>query len=121
MGYMDVNEIRRMNLRRLANAIGGVSAVANRLDKSQGQISSLIGARATKNIGARIARQVEQVFGKPHGWLDHIHMHPEGKEDVVACGLSLDEMALITKYRRMSSGKRALFQSLADVLADTEE
>jgi len=68
---MNVKEIRRINLRVLARAVGGVTQLANRLSKSQSQISHLIGTHPVKNIGDKIAAQIERVFNKPHGWLDH--------------------------------------------------
>ncbi len=70
---MNVKDIRRENMRALARSIGGVSAIAQRLGKSQGQISHLIGTTPIKNIGDRIASEVEKEFKKPPGWLDKAH------------------------------------------------
>lgn len=70
---MNVKEIRRMNLRALARAVGGVTQLAERLGKSQSQISHLIGTNPVKNIGDKLAAEVERVFEKSNGWLDHEH------------------------------------------------
>ena len=70
---MNVKDIRRENMRALARQAGGISEIAERLDKSQSQISHLIGSNPIKNIGDRIASEVEQAFNKPHGWLDREH------------------------------------------------
>lgn len=70
---MNSKDIRRENLRALAKSIGGITALAKLLDKSQSQISHLIGTNPIKNIGDRLANQIEKVFNKPHGWLDHEH------------------------------------------------
>lgn len=70
---MNVKIIRRENMRALAKSVGGISKLANRLDKSQSQISHLIGTSPIKNIGDKIASQVEVVFEKPAGWLDREH------------------------------------------------
>lgn len=70
---MNIKAIRRKNMRQLAASIGGVSALANILKKSQSQISHLIGKNPQKNIGDNIAKQVEQAFHKPAGWLDIEH------------------------------------------------
>jgi SOS-response transcriptional repressor LexA len=67
---MNVKCVRRENLRALAKAVGGITALANRLGKSQGQISHLIGLNPTKNIGDKLAAEIEQAFNKPPGWLD---------------------------------------------------
>ncbi len=70
---MNSKDIRRENLRALAKSIGGITALARMLGKSQSQISHLIGQNPIKNIGDRLAGQIEKVFSKAHGWLDHEH------------------------------------------------
>jgi len=70
---MIISEIRLHNMRALAKQIGGITAMANRLDKTQGQISHLIGSNPIKNIGSRIAREVDNAFGLPEGWMDQDH------------------------------------------------
>lgn len=77
---MHVKDIRRKNLRALARSAGGVTKLAKRLEKSQSQISHLIGTNPIKKIGDKIAAHVERVFNKPHGWLDqnHIGIEEEG-------------------------------------------
>ncbi len=75
---MNVKDIRRKNLRTLSRSVGGVTQLANRLEKSQSQISHLIGTHPVKNIGDKFAAHVERVFNKVNGWLDHEH---EGIEE----------------------------------------
>jgi phage repressor protein C with HTH and peptisase S24 domain len=70
---MDIAHIRRDNARDLSNKCQGISAFAEKLGKSQSQISSLIGTNPTKNIGNKIAREIEAAFGLPHGWMDVLH------------------------------------------------
>ncbi len=81
MKTMDTNEIRRRNAHYLSETVGGITAFADKLDKSQPQISHLIGDKPIKNIGAKIARQIEAAFNKGHGWLDH--PHPEHWPDQI--------------------------------------
>ncbi len=69
----NIKDVRRDNMRALAESIGGITAMAERLGKSQSQISHLIGYTPIKNIGDRIAAEVEKAFGKPFGWLDRDH------------------------------------------------
>ncbi|MEM1243461.1 MAG: hypothetical protein AAGG80_01430, partial [Pseudomonadota bacterium] len=68
--FMNVKDIRRINLRSLAQKVGGITSVAKILGKSQSQISHLIGANPVKNIGDNLAQQIERCFNKPPGWLD---------------------------------------------------
>ncbi len=70
---MNVKDVRRENLRALAKGVGGISALARRLTKSQSQVSHVIGMKPIKNIGDKFAAEVEREFGKPPGWLDREH------------------------------------------------
>ena len=70
---MNVKDIRRANLRALAKTLGDTTPMANKLDKSQSQLSQLIGTSPTKNIGDKIAAEVELACNKPPGWLDKEH------------------------------------------------
>lgn len=72
---MTIKDIRRENMLALAKSIGGITPMANRLDKSQSQISHLIGSKPIKKIGDKIAAQIEQAFNKPRGWMDVRHTH----------------------------------------------
>jgi hypothetical protein len=70
---MTVYETRWRNFRSLAGHRGGVTAAAEKLGKSQGQISHFGGKTPIKNIGDKLARQIESAYGKPLGWLDRDH------------------------------------------------
>jgi hypothetical protein len=70
---MNIKKIRLQNLRALAKSVGGVSALARKLQRSQSQISHLISSNPIKNIGDRLATEIESVFEKPDGWLDRQH------------------------------------------------
>lgn len=70
---MNIYEIRYKNARYLSDSVGGVGATAEKMDKSQPQISHLLADKPFKNIGPKIARQFESVFNKPKDWLDHPH------------------------------------------------
>jgi len=70
---MNISEIRLENARYLANSIGGVVAMSVKLGKSQPQVSHFIGGNPVKNIGNKIARQIEEAFDKENGWLDNCH------------------------------------------------
>lgn len=68
-----LTEIRRENLRSLATELGGPTELANKANKSEGQISHLIGKNAFKPVGEKLAREFESLCGKPLGWMDKVH------------------------------------------------
>lgn len=71
MPDMTVYETRWRNFRALIGPDhGAITDAANKLKKSQGQVSHFGGAKPIKNIGHKLARQIEQTYGKPEGWLD---------------------------------------------------
>lgn len=72
---MDISSIRYANLQLLVNQRGGLqkgglAALARDLGKGQAQLSQIGGASPIKNIGTRLAREIEQTLGFPAGWMD---------------------------------------------------
>lgn len=67
---MDAYETRRTNARRLASEVGGQAKFAVKLGKSLSMVGQWIGDKPARNIGPTAARDIEEAFGKPHGWLD---------------------------------------------------
>ncbi len=74
---MDSKTIRYNNTRFLVEQVGGVSNFAEKLSKGQSQTSQFAGSSPIKGIGNKVAREIEDAFNKPHGWLDIIHNHAE--------------------------------------------
>jgi len=74
---MDSRTIRYQNTRYLVDQIGGVSNFAEKIGKSQSQASQFAGTNPIKGIGNKVAREIEDAFGKPHGWLDILHNYSE--------------------------------------------
>ncbi|ENX06299.1 hypothetical protein [Acinetobacter courvalinii] len=70
---MDSKTIRYNNTRILVDQVGGVSNFANKINKGQSQTSQFAGTTPIKGIGNKVAREIENAFGKPHGWLDVLH------------------------------------------------
>lgn len=58
--FVDIFEIRRFNLRAQAEKLGGPARLADALDKSESQISQIIGVNFKRNVGPRLARQIEK-------------------------------------------------------------
>lgn len=69
----EISEIRLENARALAEQAGGTGAFAARIDREPTQASRFMGRNPSKNIGDRLARHIEECFGKPRGWLDTDH------------------------------------------------
>lgn len=84
---MKIDEIRRNNARLLAKSFNNDAEFAAKIERSATQVSRLIGKNPTKNIGTRIARDIEKAFGKHEGWMDT--PHGEGYETKENNGLKL--------------------------------
>lgn len=81
---MDANEIRKANYDALYRDFcekeareglpprGSLNRFGDFTGINPRYLSHIKGGR--KQIGADIARQLEQAFGKPHGWLDRDHV-----------------------------------------------
>jgi len=79
---LDVKEIRHRNVRMLLETIGrdgnragkrfgSLTVLAELLGKSPAQVSRFAAEKPRTHIGDRIAREIEDVFDKEHGWMDH--------------------------------------------------
>lgn len=79
---MDVYDVRRINARLLSKEVGTISAMADYLGKKQSQISALIGKNPVKNIGSRLAREIEVAFDRPAGWLDYLETDTQGRPNL---------------------------------------
>jgi PAS domain S-box len=80
---MDIKEIRHRNVRALVKELehnagrdgkrtGGLTMLAGMLGKSAAQVSRFASEKPSTHIGDRIAREIEDAFGKEHGWMDHV-------------------------------------------------
>lgn len=75
----DIGEIRRANLRRIEQELGGASAAAKKIGMFYTQFANLrdgkSGSKTTNSRGMRdeTARRIERRAGKPCGWLDIDH------------------------------------------------
>ncbi|WP_180089399.1 LexA family transcriptional regulator [Acinetobacter sp. YH12219] len=76
---MDSKSIRYQNTRLLVDQVGGVSSFADKIGKGQSQTSQFAGTNPIKGIGNKVAREIEEAFGKPHGWLD---LPQEGTQNI---------------------------------------
>lgn len=72
---MKIHEIRWTNFRRLAEAgnHGWIQRAADTLGKSHAQVSQFGGDAPRKNIGEKIAREIEAAYGIATGALDSLN------------------------------------------------
>jgi len=76
---LDIDEIRRRNLRQIEQEYGGAAGAAAAVGMSPAQFINLrTGAKDSKTGKPRgmrkeTARRIEQALRKPEGWLDQIH------------------------------------------------
>ena len=80
---MDIKEVRHRNVRALVKELernagrdgkrtGGLAMLAGMLGKSAAQVSRFASGKPSTHIEDRIAREIEDVFGKERGWMDHV-------------------------------------------------
>ncbi|RKW37834.1 MAG: hypothetical protein D8B60_12015 [Moraxella sp.] len=67
---MDTKEIRRTNLRLLAEQYGGQRELADKADIMPSQLSHIIGINPIRNLGEQLARKIERNLGLSSGFLD---------------------------------------------------
>lgn len=76
---MDTNTIRRENLRALAARYSTQAEFAAVCGTAPSVISLIVSPNPKRNLGAQLARKIEEATGMPHGWLDQCHSVNEGK------------------------------------------
>ena len=80
---MTSTEIRYLNVRKLVADFGGVSALADKLNKTQAQVSAFAGEKPRKGIGNKVARDIETTFDLPRGWMDVLHGSTEQLIEII--------------------------------------
>jgi len=131
-------EVRVWNMRFLAEELGGVSKFAEKLERSQSQISQLIGKNPNKTVERRLARIVEQKCRRPSGWLDAPHVTDWLKiertdwraglrRSLLQYGISIDaaptrneeaELELCTRFRLLDEKDQTRLLDIARVFVE---
>lgn len=116
---MDIYEIRRSNLQKLAFEAGlkTHAALGDLLDKPPSLISQLIGKNPTRNMGAKLAREIETAFSRPDGWLDQLHegytiISVQDNGDQRVAYLAEEEYSLLRQFRRIDDDKKEALKVL---------
>ena len=77
---MDAHDIRRQNLRILVDAAGSPTIFGRVINRDRGQVAALL---TTKNMGSKLAREIEVTCGRPHGWMDEKHPEEWGDQSLL--------------------------------------
>jgi len=75
---MDIAAIRLANAESLKKKCNSMADFARKLGKEPAQVRHWFNPNVNKNIGNKIAREIEAAFNKPHGWMDSIHEQAKG-------------------------------------------
>lgn len=94
MRGMDTSHIRRANTRLIIEEVyqGKAARFAEAIGRSESYVSRMLtdNAKSKVNIGPRLARTIEEVAGKPKGWLDVAHHPVQGLgEDVMTLAMTI--------------------------------
>ena len=76
---MDIYEIRRKNLRKIVEQMNSQSELAEKIGAETSYISRVIGRNPSKNIGSRMARNIEVALSLTSGFLDKEEFVSEGE------------------------------------------
>ncbi len=80
MTALTIYEIRRTNLQALVHEHGDRNTLANKIGRDRNQIDQLL---TSKNMGSKLARDIERPLGLSYGWLDHPQT-TEMREEIAA-------------------------------------
>lgn len=112
---MDINEVRRANLRELREKMGrgAVAKLAAAGDTDANYISSVTGPNPSRNLGDDVARRIEVGLRMKNGALD---MPPGTREERAAYGPSRSPVAAAIKQEQEQDGFAMLEKALARLL-----
>lgn len=94
---MKVEDIRLENLRSLVAEKGTIAAVAQAAETPASYLSQILNrikSRTGKprDVGSDLARKLETGCGKPHGWMDQLHIFGDAGDVVRIEASSLEEL-----------------------------
>lgn len=85
-----IAEIHVENLTALASAFPSQRKFAEHINKDPKQVNQWWGKGSARGIGPLVAREVEQCFNKPRGWLDNDHSQLERLDaEIISSAISL--------------------------------
>ena len=120
---VDIKEIRLKNLRLLIEEVGSAAELARRVKTDPAYLSQILSTKIKRALGGELARRIERAMAKPHGWMDRLNFPEEPgqyKTERRMGAISMEEMALLKKYRMLSSKERTQLQAISNALAATK-
>ena len=69
----------------LVSRYKNLSAFADAIGRTHSNVSRFLGKNPTRGIGNKIAREIENVCDKPHGWLDTYHEAINERDESKEC------------------------------------
>jgi hypothetical protein len=93
---MDNKMVRRANLSLLVHEVGSVTALAKMVSTAQSYLSQIIGPRPVRSVGDELARRLEFVCKKPHGWMDVTH---ETEQKQAKCRAVFDVLMVLPEKK----------------------
>lgn len=93
---MDINTVRRENLRKLVQLATSQADFAESCGTAPSVISLIVSPNPKRNLGDKLARKIEAARELPHGWLDVSHPD-QGAIDVSSLPAPLAQK--ISSYR----------------------
>lgn len=115
-----IEDIRRDNLRRLRDELGSVQELAERIGKSQSQVSQWLNASThsasgkPRTVSSGSCREIEKALGRPDGWMDAEHNGLTVVETSEATALrkilndAAADLRLLSVYRLANAAQREL-------------
>jgi len=68
-----IEEIRLENLKTLCSQFKSQRQFALHIGKSPAHVNQWFGKGNARDLGSAAARELEEKFNKPRGWMDHEH------------------------------------------------
>jgi hypothetical protein len=68
-GYLPLGDVRRLRLLELSREYPNLSQFAIQIQRQPSYVSHILSGR--KKLGETLSRRIEQLTGRPRGWLDH--------------------------------------------------
>lgn len=93
----DIATIRFKNLASLVEQHGGPTAFGERIGRQQAQVSQWTSAKKPKQVGDKLAREIEDSLGIERGWMDH----PQGGGQAISAPTSLLDPELVRDTLRV--------------------
>lgn len=125
-----IEDVRRRNLAALREQIGSVAELAERIGKSQSQVSQWLNASThsssgkPRTISSGSCREIEKAFKKPDGWMDVEHVDLEVVQSSEASDLrrmlseASADIRLLSVYRLANDDERKLIDAAVRIVIE---